>query len=134
LGAANIKKGLQKELYLGNLESKRDFGYAKDYVEAMWLMLQQDKPDDYIIASGETHSVKEILNVAFETMNLDWHKYVEYDQSCVRPSEVDLLCGDYTKARDVLKWRPKISFRELIMMMVKNDYETSRPNSDNVHP
>ncbi len=121
MALAKIKYGLQKKLYLGNLEAKRDWGFAGDYVEAMWLMLQQDKPDDYVIATGETHSVREFLNEAFGYVSLNWRKYVEIDKRYFRPTEVDRLIGDNSKARDVLKWKPKVSFQQLVRMMVDSD-------------
>lgn len=120
-GAARIKLGLQKELRLGNLEAKRDWGYAADYVEAMWLMLQQDHPDDYIIATGETHSVRELVEIAFAYVGLDWKEHVVIDPAFIRPAEVDFLVGDASKARRKLGWRPRVSFRELIEMMVEAD-------------
>jgi GDPmannose 4,6-dehydratase len=120
-GAARIKLGLAKELRLGNLDARRDWGFAGDYVEAMWRMLQQDKPDDYVIATGETHSVGELVEEAFGCVGLDWRKYVVQDPSLVRPAEVDLLIGDASKARRELGWRPKVGFRELVRMMVEAD-------------
>ncbi len=119
--AARISHGLDKRLYMGNLDAKRDWGFAGDYVEAMWLMLQQDTPDDYVIATGEAHSVREALDVAFSTLGLDWKKYVEVDPRYLRPTEVDHLCGDASKARSKLGWQPKVRFRELIEMMVRSD-------------
>jgi GDPmannose 4,6-dehydratase len=119
--AAHIKAGLQKKLYLGNLDAKRDWGYAKEYVEAMWLMLQQDKPDDYVIATHETHSIREFLDVAFEHAGLDWKKYVEIDERYYRPAEVDLLIGDYSKAKKKLGWQPKTKFMDLAKLMVDAD-------------
>jgi|SRR5579884_2010561 GDPmannose 4,6-dehydratase len=124
--AARIKLGLQHELYLGNLDAKRDWGYAGDYVEAMWLMLQQDEPDDYIIATGETHSVRELLDVAFGHLGLDWHQYVKIDPRYYRPTEVDLLLGDASKAKKKLGWTPKVSFKQLVTMMVDADLEAER--------
>ncbi len=118
---AAIKAGLQEKLYLGNLEAKRDWGYAKEYVEAMWLMLQQDEPDDYVIATGETHTVGEFLAEAFGHVGLDWHDYVEIDPKYYRPAEVDLLVGDPSKAKRVLGWEPKVTFRELARLMVDAD-------------
>jgi GDPmannose 4,6-dehydratase len=118
---AFILAGLQDKLYLGNLEAKRDWGYAKEYVEAMWLMLQQDEPDDYVIATGETHSVKEFLEVAFEHAGLDWRKHVDIDPKYFRPAEVDLLIGDYSKARKKFRWEPQTRFRELAKLMVDED-------------
>ncbi len=119
--AAAIKLGLQNKLYLGNLDAKRDWGHARDFVEAMWLMLQQDEPDDYVIATGETHSVSEFLDEAFGHIDLDWRQFVEIDPRYFRPAEVDLLVGDSSKARRKLNWEPKISFRELARMMVDAD-------------
>jgi len=124
--AARIKHGLDKKLFLGNLDAKRDWGYAGDYVEAMWMMLQQDKPDDYVIATGEAHTVRDVLDVAFGTLGLDWQPYVELDPRYLRPTEVDHLCGDYSKARDQLGWKPKVTFRELITKMVQSDEEDVR--------
>lgn len=121
-----IKMGLQKKLYLGNLEAKRDWGYAGDYVEAMWLMLQQSEPDDYVIATGESHSVREFLEEAFGYVGLDWRRYVEVDPRYFRPTEVDHLQGDATKARAKLGWRPKVTFKELVRMMVDHDLELAR--------
>jgi GDPmannose 4,6-dehydratase len=121
MALARIKLGLQKKLYLGNLDAKRDWGFAGDYVEAMWLMLQQPKPGDYVIATGETHSVKEFLQEAFDYAKLDWRNYVEIDKRYFRPTEVDLLLGDSSKARRVLKWKPKVNFKQLVRMMVDND-------------
>jgi GDPmannose 4,6-dehydratase len=124
--AARIKLGLDQELYLGNLDAKRDWGYAGDYVEAMWLMLQQEEPDDYIIATGETHTVRELLELAFGHVKLDWKKYVKIDPRYYRPTEVDLLIGDASKAKRKLGWEPKISFNELITMMVQSDLNAER--------
>ncbi len=118
---ARIKYGLQKELRLGNLEARRDWGYAKDYVEAMWLMLQQDEPDDYVIATGETHSVRELCELAFGYVDLDYRDYVVVDPSLFRPADVNLLVGDASKARRRLGWAPKVRFEELIKMMVEAD-------------
>jgi len=119
---AKIKLGLQKELYLGNLDSKRDWGYAKDYVEAMWLMLQQENADDYVIATGATHSVKDWVKASFDCLGLDWEKYVKIDPRFIRPAEVDLLIGDSSKARNVLGWQPKVDFEGLVKIMVESDY------------
>ena len=119
--ATRIKLGLQDKLYLGNLDAKRDWGFAGDFVEAMWLMLQQDKPNDYVIATGETHSVKEFLDEVFGYLELDWQKYVEIDPRYFRPSEVDFLLGDASKAKKNLKWQPKVTFKELAKMMVEAD-------------
>jgi GDPmannose 4,6-dehydratase len=120
--AARIAAGLQNEVYLGNLEAKRDWGHAKDYVEAMWLMLQQDKPDDYVIATGETYSVRELCEYAFGCLNLDYKKYVQYNPRYERPAEVDLLIGDPTKAKAILGWKPNYTFKSLIQEMVMHDY------------
>ena len=116
-----IKCGLQDKLFLGNLEAKRDWGYAGDYVEAMWLMLQQQKPDDYVIATGETHSVKEFLEEAFGYAGLDWKKHVEIDERYLRPLEVEFLQGDASKAKKKLNWEPKVKFKELVRIMVDAD-------------
>ena len=124
--AARIKLGLDQELYLGNLDAKRDWGYAGDYVEAMWLMLQQEEPDDYVIATGETHTVRELLELAFGYVKLDWKKYVKNDPRYFRPTEVDLLIGDASKAKRKLGWKPKVSFNELITMMVESDLKAER--------
>jgi GDPmannose 4,6-dehydratase len=120
-GAAAIKLGLASEVRLGNLDAKRDWGYAGDYVEAMWAMLQQSRPDDYVIATGETHTVRELCQIAFARAGLEWEKHVVVDATHVRPAEVDLLIGDASKARRVLGWRQKVSFRELVEMMVDAD-------------
>ncbi len=122
-GAARIKNGLAKELRLGNLDARRDWGFAGDYVEAMWLMLQQDQPDDYVVATGETHTVGELVQVAFEAAGLDWKKYVVQDPSLIRPAEVDLLIGDPSKARKKLGWVPKVGFKELVQRMVRADLQ-----------
>ncbi len=124
--AARIKHGLDKKLFLGNLDAKRDWGYAGDYVEAMWMMLQQDKPDDYVIATGESYSVRDVLDIAFGTLALDWKQFVELDPRYLRPTEVDHLRGDATKAREKLGWRPKMSFKELITTMTRADEEDVR--------
>ncbi|MDB9511642.1 GDP-mannose 4,6-dehydratase [Kamptonema animale CS-326] len=118
---ARIVAGKQKKLYLGNLDSKRDWGYAKDYVKAMWLMLQHDEPDDYVVATNETHSIREFLDKAFNCVNLDWHEYVEFDERYLRPAEVELLIGDSTKARQKLGWEPSVTFEELVHLMVDSD-------------
>ena len=123
---AHIKAGLQNKLFLGNLDAKRDWGYAREYVEAMWLMLQQDQPDDYVIATNETHSIREFLDVAFEHVGLDWKKYVEIDPRYFRPAEVELLIGDYSKARKKLGWEPKTKFADLARLMVDADVELLR--------
>ncbi|OIP03323.1 GDP-mannose 4,6-dehydratase [Candidatus Beckwithbacteria bacterium CG2_30_44_31] len=124
--AARIKLGKQDKLHLGNLESKRDWGYAPDYVEAMWLMLQQDKPDDYVIATGKTWSVKDCVQIAFETVGLNWQDYVVADQKFLRPAEVDVLVGDASKAKKILGWQPKTSFQEMIKIMVEADLKTEK--------
>jgi len=119
--ATRIKLGLQEKLYLGNLDAERDWGYAKEYVEMMWLMLQQDEPDDYVIATNETHSVKEFVVETFDRLGLDWEKYVDYDERYERPAEVDLLIGDPAKAKRQLGWEPKVKFKELVAIMVDAD-------------
>lgn len=118
---AKIVASKQKKLYLGNLDAKRDWGYAKDYVRAMWMMLQQDQPDDYVIATNETHSIREFLDLAFNHVNLKWQDYVEFDPRYLRPAEVDLLIGDSTKARQKLGWQPSVTFKELVELMVDAD-------------
>ena len=118
---ARIVAGKQKKIYLGNLDSKRDWGYAKDYVKAMWLMLQQDDPDDYVVATGETHSIREFLDTSFNYVNLDWHDYVEFDERYLRPTEVDLLIGDPTKVKQKLGWEPSVTFEQLVALMVEAD-------------
>ena len=124
--AARIKEGLQKTLYLGNLEAKRDWGFAGDYVEAMWLMLQQEKPDDYVVATGETHSVRELVELSFREVDLDWRRHVEIDKRYFRPTDVDVLQGDPSKAQTVLGWHPRVRFIELIKMMVAHDLDLAR--------
>jgi GDPmannose 4,6-dehydratase len=119
--ATRIKEGLQDKLYLGNLDARRDWGYAKDYVEAMWLMMQAAEPDDYVIATGETHSVREFLDEAFGNLDLDWREYVELDSRYLRPAEVDVLIGDYSKARRRLGWEPTVGFSELVRIMIDHD-------------
>lgn len=121
VAVAKIKLGLQKELHLGNLDAMRDWGYAGDYVKAMWLMLQQDKPDDYVIATGKTYSVKELVETAFEYVGLDWKNYVVQDPKLIRPAEVDLLLGSPQKAQEELGWKPQVSFEQLIHMMIDSD-------------
>jgi len=120
---ARIKLGRQEKLFLGNLDAKRDWGYARDYMEAVWLMLQQDEPDDYVIATGETNSVRDFLGEAFGYVDLDWQKYVEIDPRYYRPTEVDVLLGDASKARQKLGWRPRVKFRDLVRMMVDADLQ-----------
>ena len=124
--ATRIKLGLQDKLYLGNVDAKRDWGFAGDYVETMWLMLQQEKSDDYVIATGESHSVREFLDEVFGHLDLEWQKYVEIDQRYFRPTEVDCLLGDASKAKRVLKWEPKVTFKELARMMTDADMEIAR--------
>ena len=124
-----IKLGLQQKLYLGNLDAKRDWGFAGDYVEAMWRMLQQPKADDYVVATGESYSVREFLDEACKTLELDWSKYVEVDPRYFRPAEVIHLHGDATKARTVLGWQPKVSFKQLVKMMVEHDLEAAKQES-----
>ena len=118
---AAIKQGLQNELFLGNLEAKRDWGYAPEYVEAMWRMIQQDKSDDFVIATGETHTVREFAETAFACVDLDWKEFVKHDQRYERPAEVDLLIGDPTKAKKILSWEPKVRFKDLVRIMVEAD-------------
>jgi GDPmannose 4,6-dehydratase len=120
---AAIKLGLQKELYLGNMEAKRDWGYAPEYVEGMWRMLQADEPDDYVLATNETHTVKEFVQEAFGHVGLEWEKYLKYDARYERPAEVDLLIGDPAKAKRQLGWEPKVRFKELVQIMVDADLE-----------
>ena len=129
--ATRIKLGLQDKLYVGNVDAKRDWGYAKDFVEAMWLMLQADEPGDYVIATGETHSVRELLDEAFGYLDLDWNKYVEIDPLYYRPAEVDVLLGDYSKAKRVLGWEPKVKFKDLVRLMVDHDLELARQELEN---
>jgi GDPmannose 4,6-dehydratase len=124
--AARIKLGLQKELRLGNLAAKRDWGYAGDYVRAMWLMLQQPQAEDYVIATGETHAVRDLVTTAFDYIKMDWKKYVIEDPALIRPAEVDLLIGDATKARQKLGWKPEVSFTQLIHMMVEADLKRNQ--------
>jgi GDPmannose 4,6-dehydratase len=120
-GVASILAGSAEHLFLGNLDARRDWGYAKEYVEAMWLMLQQDEPDDYVIATGETHTVRELCEVAFGLAGLDWEQHVRIDERYFRPTEVDELCGDASKAREELGWEPSTRFRELVAMMLDHD-------------
>lgn len=124
--ATRIKEGLQKALYLGNLEAQRDWGFAGDYVSAMWMMLQQTAPDDFVVATGETHSVREFVEEAFSLVGLDWEKHIQTDPRYFRPTEVDLLQGDSTKARRALGWQPEISFKQLVKMMVDADWRLAR--------
>ena len=127
--ATRIKLGLQESIYLGNLEARRDWGYAREYVEMMWLMLQQDQPDDYVVATNETHSVKEFCQETFGLLGLDWEKHVKYDQRYERPAEVELLIGDPAKARRQLGWEPKVRFKELVKIMVDHDLELAKRES-----
>ncbi|MEG0614754.1 MAG: GDP-mannose 4,6-dehydratase [Oscillospiraceae bacterium] len=123
MAVAKIKNGMQKELFLGNLDSKRDWGFAGDYVKAMWLMLQQDKPDDFVIATGETHTIREMCDVAFSYVGLNYEDYVKVDPKFFRPAEVEILLGDPTKAKKTLNWELKVNFKQLIEMMVQSDLE-----------
>jgi GDPmannose 4,6-dehydratase len=124
--ATRIKLGLQEKLYMGNLDAKRDWGYAKEYVEMMWVMLQQDQPDDYVVATNETHTVKEFIQETFALLDMDWEKYVEYDKRYERPAEVDLLIGDPAKAKRQLNWEPKVRFKELVKIMTESDLELAK--------
>jgi GDPmannose 4,6-dehydratase len=126
LGAARIKERLQTKLVMGNLDARRDWGFAGDYVKAMWMMLQRDEPDDYVVATGETHSVYELLEIAFSMLGLDYRDFVEFDPRYTRPSEVPVLLGDATKARRVLGWKPEVDFPGLVKMMVESDLELAR--------
>ncbi|MDB9417248.1 GDP-mannose 4,6-dehydratase [Microcystis aeruginosa] len=128
---ARIIAGQQKKLYLGNLDSKRDWGYAKDYVRAMWLMLQQQEPDDYVVATNETYSIREFLDISFQYVNLNWQDYVEFDQRYLRPAEVDLLIGDSTKAKEKLGWQPSVTFEGLVELMVDADLAALGINLNN---
>ena len=130
---ARIKKGLQSELYLGNLEAKRDWGYAPEYVEGMWRMLQQETPDDYVLATNETHSIKELVEAAFSHAGLDWEKYVKYDARYERPAEVDLLIGNPAKAKKQLGWEPTVRFAQLVKIMVDADIAALEENPS-LHP
>ena len=122
-GVARIKLGLRDKLPIGNLDAHRDWGFAGDYVRAMWMMLQQPEPDDYVVATGEDHTVRELVEIAFDHAGLDWRKHVKTDPSLLRPAEVDTLIGDASKAREKLGWQPKVSFVELVRMMVDADVE-----------
>lgn len=130
---ARIKLGLQEKLFLGNLDAKRDWGYAPEYVEAMWLMLQHDTPDDFVIATGETHSIREFLEEAFGYLNMDWHEYVEIDPRYYRPAEVDMLVGDASKASKLLGWEPRVRFKELVRIMVDADLQDLMNQSQGKH-
>ena len=123
---ARIKLGKQKELFLGNLDSKRDWGYAPDYVEAMWMMLQQDKPQDFVISTGKTWSVKQFVKMAFKSVGLNWENHVKKDDRFMRPAEVDLLVGDPTKAKKILGWQPKTSFKQMVELMVQADIKKEK--------
>jgi GDPmannose 4,6-dehydratase len=127
--ATRIKMGMQDKLYLGNLDARRDWGYAPDYVRAMWMMLQQDQGDDYVIATNETHSVKEFVQETFALLDLDWEQYVDYDKRYERPTEVDLLIGDYSKAKKQLGWEPSVTFKDLVRIMVESDLNLARRES-----
>ena len=122
---ARIKAGLQEKIFLGNLDAKRDWGFAKEYVEAMWLMMQQDEPDDYVIATGQTYSVREFLKAAFDYVGLDFERHVAFDERYMRPAEVELLVGDYSKAKEKLGWEPKTGFEDLVKLMVDADMKES---------
>jgi GDPmannose 4,6-dehydratase len=128
--AARIKLGVQQDLFLGNLDAKRDWGFAGDYIEAMWMMLQVKTPADYVIATGETHTVKEMLELSFDRLQLDWKKHVKIDEKYYRPTEVDLLIGDASKAKKELGWEPKVRFHELIAMMVDADLASEKEKLD----
>ena len=130
--AARIKLGLQRELHLGNLDARRDWGYAGDYVRGMWLMLQQDRPDDYVLATGETHSVRELCEAAFGYLGLNWEEHVVVDPKYYRPAEVDLLIGDASKAGRVLGWEPQVSFEQLVRMMVDADLKALESNDTTI--
>ncbi|HJT20509.1 MAG TPA: GDP-mannose 4,6-dehydratase [Nitrospira sp.] len=132
--AARIKLGVQHDLYLGNLEAKRDWGFAGDYVQAMWMMLQAEKADDYVIATGQTHTVREMLELAFDRLQLNWKKHVKIDEKYYRPTEVDLLIGDAGKAKRELGWEPKVKFEELIAMMVDADLAAEKERLDGINP
>ncbi len=133
-GIASILKGEQQHLFLGNLDAKRDWGYAKEYVEAMWLMLQHHEPDDYVIATGEMHSVRELCEIAFGLVGLDWEKYVRVDQAYFRPTEVDELCGDASKALEALGWEPATKFRDLVRIMLEHDLREAGVGAEMTSP
>ena len=132
--AARIKLGIQQDLFLGNLDAKRDWGFAGDYVQAMWLMLQAQRPEDFVIATGETHTVRELLEAAFTRLQLDWRKHVKIDAKYYRPTEVDVLIGDASKAKQVLGWEPKVRFQELVSMMVDADLASERERIEGIKP
>ena len=129
--AVRISLGLQDKLHIGNLDATRDWGHAKDYVYAMWLMLQQEEPDDYVVATNETYSIREFLDISFQYVNLNWQDYVEFDQRYLRPAEVDLLIGDSTKAREKLGWQPSVTFEGLVKLMVDADLAALGINLNN---
>ena len=131
--AAQIALGQTDELHLGNLDAKRDWGFAGDYVEAMWKMLQQDSAGDYVVCTGETHSVKEFCEVAFSHLNLDWRDYVKVDEKLIRPAEVDLLVGDASKANEILNWKPMVGFEDLVRMMVDADMALLEGRLEGLH-
>src|SRR2546422_2816656 len=128
--ATRIKLGLQDKLYMGNLDAQRDWGYARDYVEAMWMIMNAEEPDDYVVATGETHSVREFLEKTFSYLDLDWEKYVEIDPRYFRPAEVDLLLGDASKAREKLGWKPKVTFDDLVKLMTDHDLQLARQEAE----
>ena len=132
--AARIKLGIQQDLFLGNLDAKRDWGFAGDYVQAMWLMLQVQRPEDFVIATGETHTVRELLEAVFTRLQLDWRKHVKIDAKYYRPTEVDVLIGDASKAKQVLGWEPKVRFQELVSMMVDADLASERERLEGIKP
>ncbi|HMJ25922.1 MAG TPA: GDP-mannose 4,6-dehydratase, partial [Pyrinomonadaceae bacterium] len=128
--ATRIKLGLQDKLYMGNLDARRDWGYARDYVEAMWMIMNAEEPDDYVVATGETHSVREFLEKTFGYLDLDWEKYVEIDPRYFRPAEVDLLLGDASKMREKLGWKPKVTFDDLVKLMTDHDLQLARQEAE----
>jgi GDPmannose 4,6-dehydratase len=130
---ARIRAGIQKKLYLGNLEAKRDWGYAPEYVEAMWRMMQMDKAEDFVVATGETHSVREFVESGFDSAGLDWKQYVEIDPRYFRPNEVDVLQGDASKAERMLGWRPKVKFHDLVRLMIDADWKLLQDQLDGRH-
>ena len=134
MAAARIKLGVQEKLYLGNLDARRDWGFAGDYVEAMWSMLQQDTPDDYVVATGVSHSVRDFLDVAFAHAGLDWNQHVEIDPKYFRPTEVDVLVGNAAKAHTQLGWQPRVGFEELVRMMVDADLKAERVKLEGTRP
>jgi GDPmannose 4,6-dehydratase len=128
--ATRIKLGLQDKLYMGNLDARRDWGYARDYVEAMWIIMNAEEPDDYVVATGETHSVREFLEQTFGYLDLDWEKYVEIDPRYFRPAEVDLLLGDASKVREKLGWEPKVTFDGLVKLMTDHDLQLAKQEAE----